>query len=35
MKGIVRHHSDITVNHLGGGVDRSVLAYDDPLMAVA
>ena len=34
MKGIVRHHSDITVNHLGNGVNRSVLAYDDPLMAV-
>ena len=34
MKGIVRHRSDITVNPLGGGVERSVLAYDDPLMAV-
>ena len=34
MKGIVRHHRDITVNPLGGGVERSVLAYDDPLMAV-
>ena len=34
MKGIVRHHSDITVNPLGSGVERSVLAYDDPLMAV-
>ena len=34
MKGIVRHHSDITATSLGGGVERSVLAYDDPLMAV-
>ena len=34
MKGIVRHRSDITMNPLGGGVERSVLAYDDPLMAV-
>ena len=34
MKGIVRHHSDIAVTPLGGGVERSVLAYDDPLMAV-
>ena len=34
MKGIVRHRSDITVTQLGGGVERSILAYDDPLMAV-
>ena len=34
MKGIVRHRSDITMNPLGGGVERSILAYDDPLMAV-
>ena len=34
MKGIAKHRSDITVNPLGGGVERSVLAYDDPLMAV-
>ena len=34
MKGIVRHRSDITVTRLGGGVERSILAYDDPLMAV-
>ena len=34
MKGIVRHRSDIAATPLGGGVERSVLAYDDPLMAV-
>ena len=34
MKGIVKHRSDLTVTPLGGGVERSVLAYDDPLMAV-
>ena len=34
MRGIVRHRSDITVTRLGGGVERSILAYDDPLMAV-
>ena len=34
MKGIVKHRDDITVNQLGGGVERGVLAYDDRLMAV-
>ena len=34
MKGIVRHRSDLTVTSLGGGVERSILAYNDPLMAV-
>ena len=34
MKGIVRHRGDIAPTPLGGGVERSVLAYDDQLMAV-
>ena len=34
MKGIVRRRGEITVNSLGGGVERSILAYDDALMAV-
>ena len=34
MKGIVRHHQDVTPIPLGGGTERRILAYDDPLMAV-
>ena len=34
MKGIVRHHQDTTIIPLGGGTERRILAYDDPLMAV-
>ena len=34
MKGIVRYRRDLTVSRLGGGVERSILAYDDSLMAV-
>ena len=33
MKGIVRYRSDVAATPLGGGVERSVLAYDDRLMA--
>jgi len=34
MKGIVRHHQDVTPIPLGGGTERRILAYDDSLMAV-
>ena len=34
MKGIVRHHQNVTPIPLGGGTERRILAYDDPLMAV-
>ena len=34
MKGTVRHHGDITPIQLGGGMERRILAYEDPLMAV-
>ena len=34
MKGIVRHHQDTAGIPLGGGVERRILAYDNPLMAV-
>ena len=34
MKGSVMHRSDITPIPLGGGVERRILAYEDPLMAV-
>ena len=34
MKGIVRHHQDISPIALGGGTERRILAHDDPLMAV-
>lgn len=34
MKGIVRHHQNVTPISLGGGTERRILAYDDPLMAV-
>ena len=34
MKGTVRHHQDITPIPLGGGTERRILAYEDPLMAV-
>ena len=33
MKGIVRYRSDVAAIPLGGGVERTVLAYDDRLMA--
>ena len=33
MKGIVRYRSDVAALPLGGGVERTVLAYDDRLMA--
>ena len=34
MKGIVRYHQDVNPIQLGGGTERRILAYDDPLMAV-
>ena len=34
MKGIVRYHDSASVQDLGGGTARRVLAYDDQLMAV-
>ena len=34
MKGIVKLHKDVSPIPLGGGTERRILAYDDPLMAV-
>lgn len=34
MKGIVKHHQDVTPIPLGGGTERRILAYGDDLMAV-
>ena len=34
MKGIVRHHQETSAVSLGGGTERRILAYNDPLMAV-
>ena len=34
MKGIVQYRKDVKAIPLGGGTERRILAYDDPLMAV-
>ena len=34
MKGIVQYHQDVNPIPLGGGMERRILAYDGPLMAV-
>ena len=34
MKGIVKRRQETKAIDLGGGTERRILAYDDPLMAV-
>ena len=34
MKGIVRHHGETSLQDLGGGNTRRILAWNEQLMAV-